>query len=72
MHTKLKISLIFWMLGISLTGCSTATSVWVLDEEEIQPLATGETFTAPCNGTFYSDRAERRVMNARRIKQDLR
>ena len=59
------------MLGVSLGGCS-GTTVFVLEEKEIVVLEEGETFKVPYNGTFYSHRAESRVMNARQMRQDLK
>lgn len=60
------------MLGTSLVGCSTVTgtSVYVLNSDEVVLLNKGETMKAPYNGTFYSERAEKRIMNARKIKVD--
>ena len=63
------------MLGIILTGlvgCSTTTSIWVLNQDEIVMLKKGETLTAPYDGTFYSERAETRVMNAKKANIKLK
>ena len=59
------------MLGISLAGCS-GLQVFVLEEKELVVLEKGDTFVVPYNGTFYSERAEKRVMNARQIRQNLK
>ena len=67
---KIKISLICLIAGTILTGCS-GTSVFVLNQDEIVMLSEGETLVAPYNGTFYSERAEKRVMNAKKVKADL-
>lgn len=69
---KIKMNLLFLMLGISLVGCSGATQIFVLEEKEIIVLKEGEMIKVPYDGTFYSTRAEKRVMNARKIKQDLK
>ena len=72
MRTRIKINLLCLMLGIALIGCSHAVNVHVLNEDEIELLSEGETFTAPYDGTFYSQRAEQRIMNARVIKANLK
>ena len=59
------------MLGISLIGCKTV-NVFVLEEKEIVVLEKGETFTVPYDGTFYSQRAEQRVMKAKQIRENLK
>ena len=59
------------MLGISLSACS-GTTVCVLNQDEVVILEKGKAFTAPYDGTFYSKRAENRIMNARKIVTDLR
>lgn len=64
MLTRIKTSLLCLTLGIILTGCNT-TSVYVLNQDEIIMLSKGETLVAPYDGTFYSQRAEKRVMNAK-------
>jgi len=46
--------------------------VFVLEEKELVVLEKGDTFVVPYNGTFYSERAEKRVMNARQIRQNLK
>lgn len=60
------------MLGISLAGCSAATQVYVLNQDEVILLNQGDALTAPYDGTFYSARAEKRIMNARKITTDLK
>jgi len=69
---KIKTSLLCLMLGINLTGCSPATVVCVLNQDEIIMVEKGDTLTAPYDGTFYSARAEKRIMNARKITTDLK
>ncbi len=59
------------MLGIGLIGCST-TSVYVLNQDEVILLKKGTTLTAPYDGTFYSQRAEQRVMNAKITVEKLK
>lgn len=59
------------MAGISLAGCST-TSVFVLNQDEVIIVKAGELIIAPYDGTFYSERAEKRIMNAKKIQQDLK
>ena len=59
------------MLGIGLTGCGR-TSVFVLNQDEIVMLKKGEALTAPYDGTFYSQRAEDRVMNAKIVATKLK
>ena len=63
-------NLLFLTLGIVLIGCSS-TTVYVLNEKEIMSLKKGEGITIPYDGTFYSERAESRVMNAKVIKKNL-
>lgn len=55
-------------LGTLLTGLilgqgCAKTTVYVLQDSEFVPLSKGQTFTAQCDGTFYSSRAETRIMN---------
>ena len=64
-------SLTFLMLGIGLTGCSRI-QVYVLDQKEIMQVKKGDTIIVPFDGTFYSNRAEDRVMNAKVIKEKLK
>ncbi len=71
MHIRIIISLTFWMLGCVSVGCSR-TSVYVLNQDEIVILKKGETLTVPYDGTFYSQRAETRVMDATIIREKLR
>jgi hypothetical protein len=52
------------MLMVGTVSCSTLT-VYVLNQDEIIMLKKGESFTAPYDGTFYSTRAEMRVMNVK-------
>lgn len=65
------ISLIILMLGIGLSGCGR-TSVYVLSQDEFIPLKKGETFTAPYDGSYYSHRAEDRIMDAKVIATKLK
>lgn len=69
---KLGISLICLIVGTGLTGCSNLTSVYVLNQDEILMLKKGDTMTVPYDGTFYSQRAESRVMNAKIAKVKLK
>ena len=66
---KIKIKVLCLILGIGLTGllsgCSTTTSVHVLNQDEVILLRKGDKLEAPYNGTFYSENAENRVMNAK-------
>lgn len=63
---RVGISLTFLMLGVMLSGCvSQKMSVWVINQDEIQMLKKGDTLTAPYDGTFYSKRAESRIMDAK-------
>lgn len=71
MHIKIKIALVFLIAGANLVGCGSL-QVFVLEEKEIVVLEKGETFIVPYNGTFYSERAEDRVMDARQIRQKLK
>lgn len=71
MHTKIKVSLICLTLGMGLIGCGR-TSVFVLNQDEIVMLKKGEALTAPYDGTFYSQRAEDRVMNAKIVATKLK
>ena len=71
MLTKIKTLLIFLTLGINLIGCS-AVKVFVLDREEIIVLKKGDSMIAPYDGTFYSERAEARVMNAKKIIEQMK
>lgn len=59
------------MLGIGLSGC-VSTSVFVLNQDEIVMLKKGEALIAPYDGTFYSQRAEKRVMDAKIIATKLK
>ena len=59
------------IVGIVLTGCS-GVSVFVLNQDEIVMLREGETLVAPYDGTFYSERAETRVMKAKKVTADLK
>jgi hypothetical protein len=59
------------MLGIVLTGCGR-NSVYVLNQDEILLIKKGQTITAPYDGTFYSQRAENRVMNAKVVAANLK
>ena len=61
---KMTVSLIFLMLLITSTGCST-TSVYVLDQKELIRVKSGETVEAKYDGWLLSDRAVDRVMNAK-------
>lgn len=70
-HTRIAISLICLTLGIGLAGCGRI-SVYVLNQDEIMMLKKGETITAPYDGTFYSQRAEKRVMDAKVITTKLK
>ena len=70
-HTRLAISLICLIVGTGLIGCNT-TSVYVLNQDEILMLKKGDALTAPYDGTFYSQRAENRVMNAKVINEKLK
>jgi hypothetical protein len=51
--------------SIALGGCST-TPVYVLDQKEIIVLKKGDTLIVPYDGTFYSARAEQRVMEVKK------
>ena len=64
---RVGISLTFLMLGVMLSGCSSSQkmSVWVINQDEIQMMKKGDTMTAPYDGTFYSKRAESRIMDAK-------
>ena len=64
------VSLIFLMVLITLTGCST-TSVYVLDKKELVRVKSGETIEAKYDGWLLSDRAVDRVMNAKISKTKL-
>lgn len=64
-------SLIYLMAGIGLTGCNR-TLVYVLDQKEIMMVKKGEVVTVPFDGTFYSARAEDRVMNAKVTTEKLK
>lgn len=68
---RIKILLLSLMLGISITGCSRI-SVIVLNKDEIVVLKKGDQFTAPYDGTYYSQRAEQRVMNAKKIMENIK
>ena len=50
---------------ILLTGCNGLTPVHVLDQKEVVMLSEGDEFTAPYDGTFYSRRAEERIMKVK-------
>ena len=69
---RLAINLIILTLGIMLVGCSRGTSVFVLQGDEFIPLRKGETLTAPYDGSFYSQRAESRIMGAKVIATKLK
>lgn len=68
---RIKILLLCLMLGTSIIGCSRI-NVFVLNEKEIVVLKKGDQFTAPYDGTYYSQRAEQRVMNAKRIRENIK
>lgn len=61
MRTKTILLLIFLT---ALAGCS-ATSVYVLDKEELVRVQEGQAVTAKFKGWLLSDRAVNRVMNAK-------
>jgi hypothetical protein len=71
---KTKINLLCLMLGMMLIGCGSSgmTEVYVLNNDEIVQLSPGEAFTAPYAGTFYSNRAEQRVMHAKIVAVNLK
>ena len=50
------------MLG---QGCTNRQTVYVLDGKEVVVLKEGTTFTAAYDGTFYSERAEKRIMQVK-------
>jgi hypothetical protein len=52
-------------------GCGR-TSVYVLNQDEIMLIKKGQVITAPYDGTFYSARAENRVMNAKVVATNLK
>jgi hypothetical protein len=58
-------------LGIGLNGC-TSTSVYVLNNDEFEPLKKGQVFTVPYDGSYYSQRAETRIMDAKIIATKLK
>lgn len=60
------------ILGITLTGCVSLTPVYVLNGDEIEFVSKGQNFTANYDGTFYSARAEKRVMQTKKIGVDLK
>lgn len=68
---KIKILLLSLMLGISTSACS-GINVFVLEEKEVVVLKKGDSFVAPYSGTFYSENAEKRIMNARQIRENLK
>jgi len=67
----LTLSLSALVLGCALSSCGR-TIVFVLNEDEVVDLKKGQTFTAPYDGVYYSDEAEARVMDAKRIKTKLK
>lgn len=60
------------MLGLALTGCSSLTTTYVINNDEIEFLSKGQTFTAPYDGTFYSQRAEKRIMEVKVRRVNLK
>ncbi len=66
---KLKLLLIFSIISTALTGCNT-TSVYVLDQQELVKVKSGDTVTVKFDGWLLSQRAVERVMNAR-VEQQL-
>lgn len=68
MRKRINLFLAALLLGCGLTGCAAnRTPVFVLQENEIVPLDKGQHFVAPYRGVFYSEEAESRVMEAKRI-----
>lgn len=55
---------ILLMASVMLTGCS-ATNVYVLDQKELLRVKAGESVTAKFDGWLLSDRAVKRVMEAK-------
>ena len=62
MRTVLMATLLIFSMG--LEGCS-ATTVYVLNKEELQKVKSGETITAKYDGWLLSNRAVDRIMNAK-------
>jgi hypothetical protein len=50
---------------LTISGCATSRSVYVLDREELVKVKIGETITAKFDGYFFSNRAISRVMNTK-------
>ena len=74
MLRKIRTSLLCLTLGTTLIGCASSgtTPVYVLNGDEIIMVSKGQVITAPYDGTFYSARAEKRVMNAKKVAVDLK
>lgn len=56
--------LTFWMGLMTLQGCGR-TSIYVLQQEELVKVKSGDTITAKYDGWLLSQRAVNRVMNAK-------
>ncbi len=67
----LKLLLISLIAFSILAGCNT-TSVYVLDQQELVKVKSGDTVTAKFDGWLLSQRAVERVMNAKVEKELLK
>jgi len=68
MRLKMTLFLIFSTL---LVGCGS-TSVYVLNQDELIRVKTGQVVTSAYDGWLLSDRAVKRVMNAKVKDVNLR
>ena len=59
------IALVIFLMGsVGLSGC-VSTSVYVLDQAELVRVKSGQEITAKWDGWLLSDRAVKRVMDAK-------
>ena len=70
-YMKLKLLLISLIVLIILTGCGR-TSVYVLDQQELVKVKSGDVVTTKFDGWLLSQRAVERVMNAKVEKEKLK
>ena len=62
MRLKLAILVTSWML---FQGCTSSTSVYVLEKEELVRVHKGQPINATFDGWVISDRATQRVLDAK-------
>ena len=71
MRLKTIVLATFLIVSAGLSGCAS-TSIYVLNQDELLRVKTGQTVTSKYDGWLLSDRAVSRVLNAKIKDANLR